>query len=105
MKFYRFHQNNTGGSFDGEMGYDLWIEAESAKMANEIAQENGVYFNGCDSGVDCLCCGDRWSEVDEYNSSEEPEHSEYARHFGLLNKIIRYGKSIETLVERPNADT
>jgi hypothetical protein len=39
------------------------IEAESAEHADEKAAEIGIYFNGCDDGRDCPCCGDRWYEA------------------------------------------
>lgn len=59
--FYTFRQNNSGGSFDRQMGYVI-VEANSPNDANRRAEEFGVYFNGCDTDMDCSCCGDRWSE-------------------------------------------
>jgi len=68
--FYEFSQNNSGGSFDvdNDVCRRLFIEATNAEQANRIAQDLGVYFNGCDSGMDCSCCGDRWYEADEYDA-------------------------------------
>jgi hypothetical protein len=43
----------------------LFIEAENAEQANEIAKSLGVYFNGKEKGIDCECRGDRWYEVSE----------------------------------------
>ena len=40
-----------------------WIWAHSAKQADAIAEQNGVYFDGCQEGLDCPCCGDRWSSA------------------------------------------
>src|SRR6478735_5337089 len=64
-KFYAFNQNNSGGGFDfdAECGISHWVivEAHSAEQANSIAESIGIYFNGCDDGSDCPCCGDRWS--------------------------------------------
>ena len=79
-KRYEYHQNNSGGSFitpkwtgtkkqggvfsdlagdDGKC--DVWVMAESADEANYKAKKYaGVYFDGCDQGIDCECCGDRW---------------------------------------------
>jgi len=57
-KFYTYRQNNSGGSFVGPLY--VCVEAESEEEAEEIAQENGVYFNGCSTGRDCSCRGDRW---------------------------------------------
>lgn len=75
-KFFTFYQNNTGGSFviDETAGIceTVIIEAKNANHANEIAEEKGLYFNGCNSGEDCSCCGDRWSEVDERDAEIAP---------------------------------
>lgn len=77
-KFYEFNQNNSGGSFDvdNDVCHRLFIEATNAEQANRIAQDLGVYFDGCDSGMDCDCCGDRWYEADEYNAIDLKEMSE-----------------------------
>ena len=71
MAFFTFRQNNSGGFFDGTE-YVI-IEADSADEANMIAMDHDIYFDGCHKGLDCPCCGDRWSEVDEYDPSEKPE--------------------------------
>ena len=59
-KFYAYRQNNSGGRF---IGPALWVivEANSSNVAMAIAEDNDVYFNGCETGQDCSCCGDRWS--------------------------------------------
>jgi hypothetical protein len=66
-KFYTFNQNNSGGSFvyDEEVGIGEYviIEAINADDANSRAEDIGLYFNGCEDGYDCECCGDRWSMV------------------------------------------
>lgn len=72
MKFYYYSQNNSGGSFDKEMGYALIIEAENANQANDKAEELGVYFNGCADGIDCPCCGDRWDSCSDYEGKDQP---------------------------------
>ena len=71
MKFYTFSQNNSGGFFTGPAEYVI-IEAQDAQDANRRAEEAGLYFNGCESGSDCPCCGDRWSEQwsDDYGDAE-----------------------------------
>lgn len=62
--WFEFSQNNSGGSFDIEPRYGIgprvWIEAENSDAACDRAENLGIYFNGCDSGQDCPCCGDRW---------------------------------------------
>ena len=49
--FYLFDQNNSGGNFHHDssngIGYRVIIEADSADQANEIAENIGIYFNGC----------------------------------------------------------
>jgi len=66
-KFYTYRQNNSGGYFVGPALYVI-VEANSSNVAMAIAEDHGVYFNGCETGQDCNCCGDRWSSwADEYD--------------------------------------
>ena len=60
--FYEYNQNNSGGSFDTNDDLDVItiIEAENAEQADERAEGVGIYFDGCEAGMDCDCCGDRW---------------------------------------------
>lgn len=68
--FYTYIQNNSGGLFTNPSKYFI-VEANSDNVANAIAEDNGLYFNGCETGQDCSCCGDRWYEA--YGSpSTEP---------------------------------
>lgn len=64
-KYYCFGQNNSGGSFtyrpNAGIGHFVIVEALDYRHANARAEQIGLYFNGCDSGMDCSCCGDRWS--------------------------------------------
>lgn len=61
--FFTFSQNNSFGVFHGPAQYVI-IEADSADEANYLAVEMyDIYFDGCESGQDCSCCGDRWSPV------------------------------------------
>lgn len=60
--FYTYSQNNSGGSFIGPALYVV-VEADNSEEADSIAEENGLYFDGCEKGVDCDCCGDRWSRA------------------------------------------
>lgn len=76
-KFYTFMQNNSGGSFVHDpvqgLGYAVAIEARSADEANTIAERVvGIYFEGVDEGLDCSCCGDRWSRADESDGFTTP---------------------------------
>lgn len=76
MPFYAFNQNNSGGgfSYDEREGISHWviIEASSANEANSTAASAGIYFDGCDDGRDCSCCGDRWYPVDDSDAESDP---------------------------------
>lgn len=83
-KWYRFDQNNSGGFFKGP-AMVVYVEAQSAREANQRAQTVGVYFNG---SADCSCCGSRWKELwrednDYYvlDSPPEKEKGSYLRRF------------------------
>jgi hypothetical protein len=73
-KFYFFSQNNSGGDFvvDDNVAEYVIIEADNYEQANDKAEDVGIYFDGCRGGMDCPCCGDRWGEVDESDSSDVP---------------------------------
>lgn len=66
MQWYQFRQNNSGGVFqiDDNVSLYVLIEAPHAVDANAKAQHVGIYFDGCNQGIDCNCCGDRWYPVD-----------------------------------------
>lgn len=64
--FYTYRQNNSGGSFvyDADLGIAIAVivEADDLPEASAKAEDIGLYFDGCETGRDCDCCGDRWSE-------------------------------------------
>ena len=65
LKWFTFHQNNSGGHFtvDNDVDTKVIVQAHNADEANELAQRVGIYFGGVDDGIDCECCGDRWSTI------------------------------------------
>lgn len=65
--FYEFDQNNSGGKFivNDEVCHRLFIEADSEEEALSKAEDLGCYWNGVADGIDCPCCGDRWSQYAE----------------------------------------
>ena len=63
IRFYHYHQNNSGGKTYGPS--NVIIEAPNYVVANEIAEKNGLYWNGVRDGKDCQCCGDRWYPHDD----------------------------------------
>lgn len=75
MNWYKFSQNNSGGSFitNDKVCHMLYIEAETFKEAVIKAESLGCYWNGVADGIDCPCCGDRWTrwrddpiDIDKY---------------------------------------
>ena len=69
--WFNFDQNNSGGNFivNDNVTHRVIIEADSEEEAIEIGENLGMYWDGCDIGVDCPCCGDRWycapSQIDK----------------------------------------
>jgi len=90
-KFYMFDQNNSGGHFivNDEVCHRVIIEADNKNEAIKKAEELGIYFNGCEEGIDCSCCGDRWYEP----------YDELTFPFEYGNIKHMYGESIEDLQE------
>lgn len=77
MPFFHFSQNNSGGDFvlDEAAGltHHVLIEARDAIDANYKLLAIGGYFNGVGDGLDCPCCGDRWSELfDRKEGDDQP---------------------------------
>lgn len=64
--FYTYTQNNSGGHMDVDLragiSHYVVIEAPNARTADALAVGIGLYFDGCSTGMDCSCCGDRWNE-------------------------------------------
>lgn len=64
--FYCFNQNNSGGRFRTDhargISHYVIVEGESRDDIIERAKNIGLYFDGCRTGRDCSCCGDRWYE-------------------------------------------
>lgn len=90
LRWYSFRQNNSDGRFyyDDNLGIEVFIQATSADEANSRAENLGIYFNGCDEGRDCPCCGDRWYSL--WNSDEGevefPKISLYIRDKGFQTR-------------------
>lgn len=72
MKWFTFSQNNSGGEYsDGPR--HVVVQAVNAAMANAAAESfAGVYFDGCSRGLDCQCCGDRWSRTWDGEYEDKP---------------------------------
>lgn len=70
MRWWHYSQNNSGGYFSGP-AHHIVVEANAPAEADKRAEEAGAYFDGCDTGNDCWCCGDRWRRT--YDDSGDPE--------------------------------
>src|SRR5690606_30959326 len=71
MSFFTFGQNNSGGR-SLEPAITVVIEADNAREAKDIAEAEGLYFNGVEDERDCYCCGDRWDEPWDDEADEVP---------------------------------
>jgi hypothetical protein len=81
MKYFHFSQNNSGGHFcfyepEG-ITHHVVIQAKDADDANNRAVGIGLYFDGCENGQDCECCGDRWYPVGLWKAEGDPEPMVY----------------------------
>ncbi len=99
-KFFEFDQNNSGGLFHRNdtrgIGPRVWIEALDLDDACRRALDIGIYFDGCDSGMDCRCCGDRWSRPWRDDGKGKPElNLEYDFNWGDTVYVHRYDGTIE----------
>jgi hypothetical protein len=90
--FYHYRQNNSGGGFNPP-AINIIIEADNAEQANRLAIYDGLYFNGCDNGMDCPCCGDRWSEAwsDEKGTESPTIYGESVEEF-LKSDYANWGE-------------
>lgn len=83
MKYFAFDQNNSGGDFthDAEAGIGptVFIQAENCRDANAKAESIGLYCGGVGDGIDCECCGDRWSSC--YRDDGEDVPTLYGRKY------------------------
>ena len=105
--FFTFNQNNSGGRFEVDLekgiSHYVIIEAVNAKQANSKAGDIGIYFEGCEGGLDCSCCGDRWYSLDDDDGKKEPSIYgtnvyEYKNSFWSSTACIhRINKPIETI--------
>ena len=73
-RYFHYSQNNSGGSFDIDenVAHHVIIQATSASHADSIARGVGIYFDGCETGQDCSCCGDRWYSARGDDGTDAP---------------------------------
>lgn len=107
--FYLFEQNNSGGFFDvdDKLCHYLYIEADCKNEAIAIAESIGCYWDGVREGIDCPCCGDRWSEDCDKIDIEKLKSDGCTVYVGVLDREEEainkwnkmYGKY--TIIEQP----
>lgn len=98
MKIFRFRQNNSGGRFiiNDEVSVVVYIYANNAAEANAKAELVGIYFDGCEKGIDCLCCGDRWSRAeDKWDEVEKVPDDEWDSYWN--NYVIVYKEDMKPI--------
>jgi hypothetical protein len=91
MKWFRFHQNNSGGEYviDEQIGigHEVWVEATDHEEANEKGSSLGLF------GLPyCGCCGERFYSALKWDGEDAPkiaESSDWHR--------SRYGEDITFL--------
>lgn len=90
MGWYKFSQNNSGGSFivTDTLCHNVWIEADSLSIAVDQAKDLGVYFDGVSKGFDCDCCGDRWYEP--WEAQEFPVKWSETKSFETVEEYAQY---------------
>lgn len=86
MSYFEFSQNNSGGSFTTP-AISVVIKADNAEQANAIALANGIYFDP-EFEIDCDCCGNRWSEADDFFALDAiPEVDEWRKRFSKSDGV------------------
>lgn len=104
LQWYMFDQNNSGGSFDYDKNVSekVIIQAVDRHHATARAEEIGVYFDGCCSGQDCPCCGDRWyAPWDDDGTDELPLLGNFGENGWEEVTIDEYVSSFTPAGERP----
>ena len=111
MAWFEYRQNNSGGSFDVDTKVccTVWIEADGSDAADVKAGELGIYFDGCDSGPDCECCGDRWTragdpERTELDVAEWAWHLVGARGWTIPDARLHYADGTVIEITRQRRD-
>lgn len=94
--FFEYAQSNSGGSYmynhKAGISEHVIVEADNAKDADRRAEDIGLYFNGCETGDDCECCGDRWyaQYTDENGTAVPMVHGEKDASAGVVKAPTYY---------------
>jgi len=81
LKYYLFKESNSGGKFLRDLfpkegansSKDLLVPetkfvlilATNIHEANQLAEQNGIYFGM--RSCDCDCCGPRWNKIEKFD--------------------------------------
>lgn len=85
FKWYRFDQNNSGGSF-AEPALNVIVKAKNAEEANKIAVESGFVYFDPEFKKDCECCGNRWYKFNK-NDNKSNGDSIFANQEDAIDAI------------------
>ena len=89
--FLLFDQNNSGGGFDFDKKAGITetvvVEGNDYDHCISRALDIGIYFDGCEKGLDCDCCGDRWYEPwDEEGLTLDQMKEKVNKSFSFMKK-------------------
>ena len=109
---YVYWQNNSGGYFNEirkiykDNMLILPVKHKKFKsngyvnlaVADKEIIPSEVYFDGVEKEIDCSCCGDRWSRLDDWDTKEkiyifenleefEKSKPEKLRHYVILSEL------------------
>lgn len=108
--FYLFSQNNSGGYFivNDKVCNKLIIEADCKEEATKVAENLGCYWDGVSKGIDCPCCGDRWTDCEKIDIDELKSYPVWVYEIDDCNEVDadsiekwyhKYGKY--TIIKQP----
>lgn len=106
-KWFHYIQNNSGGRFvfneRSGITHHVFIEAHNAEEADERAMSIGIYFDGCDIGDDCHCCGDRWYRAYDSSGTDTPQYYNNGKDIRVVKPdfVIRWTESNPECVIHP----
>lgn len=84
-EMYVYDQINSGGYFKEirktykddmlilpvRCNSPVYNDYSNLAVADKEIIPNEVYFDGVEEGIDCPCCGDRWSRLNEWDLKEK----------------------------------
>lgn len=103
MPYQIYNQNNSGGRWKPPGVFVAFeVQSKNQDVAADRLEAAGLYFDGCSSGRDCPCCGDRWYDSPEYY---EHLHEWFGEVCEFLDLYISSSGNIPVLVVHPLEET